>query len=211
VTESVFSMDGDIAPISALAAACKDHGAALVVDEAHALGALGPGGQGICALERVTPDLRIGTLGKAFGTAGGILLGSEIMRSYIVNRARTFIFTTGLPPSIAASTLAALSIIRSAQGDDLRGLLSLRIQQLHKGIGAPGPLTPICPLILGADAVAIEASTKLRERGFFVQAIRPPTVPEGTARLRITLSAQHSSTEVEDLLGCLRSLGLLVP
>jgi len=206
VTESVFSMDGDVAPLSALDTACKEQGAALIVDEAHAFGALGPGGQGICSLQNVIPALRIGTLGKAFGTAGGFLVGSDTVRNYVLNRARTFIFTTGLPPSIAAASLAALNIIRSSEGDELRGLLSERIKQLHAGIGFKGPMTPICPLILGPDAVALQASAKLRELGVFVQAIRPPTVPEGTSRLRITISARHTSAEVDYLVGCLKSI-----
>ena len=211
VTESVFSMDGDVAPVRRLSEVCQKAGAAFVVDEAHALGLLGPGGRGICAQERVQPDVLIGTLGKAFGASGGFVVGSQILRAYLVNRARTFIYTTGLPPAIAAAAAQALRIINSAEGEDLRGMLASRVSQLHRGLEMIGPSTPIVPWVLGTDVAALAASSALRAAGLFVQAIRPPTVPEGTARLRITLSSKHTADNVQRLLQAIGHLEVCAP
>ena len=202
VTESLFGMDGDIAPLADLAALATKHGAALVVDEAHALGLLGPGGRGLCNEAGVTPDVLIGTLGKAFGSAGGFAAGSSTLRKYLVNRSRTFIFTTAPPPPVAAAALAALDIIRGNEGSARRAALADRVLQFQgrlppKARGLPG--SPVFPIVLGPDRAALEASGALRARGFFVQPIRPPTVPDGTARLRITLSASHRPADVDAL------------
>lgn len=199
VTESVFSMDGDIAPLAGLSSLCLKHNAVLVVDEAHAIGALGPRGRGLSAGLPTCPEVRIGTLGKAFGTAGGFVLGSKVLREYLVNRARTFIYTTATPPSVAAATLAALEIIRSSEGDERRDRLAERTQQLHQALHLSRAATPITPLVVGSDKAALEASTHLLSQGIYIQAIRPPTVPEGTSRLRITLSAAHEAADIEQL------------
>jgi 8-amino-7-oxononanoate synthase len=202
VTESLFSMDGDIAPLADLAALAAKHGAALVVDEAHAIGALGPGGRGLCHQAGVAPDILVGTLGKAFGTAGGFAAGSGTLRKYLVNRSRTFMFSTAPPPPVAAAALAALKIIRGDEGRVRRAALAKRVIQLRGLLSQePGraPRSPIFPIILGTDRAAVDASRVLRTRGFFVQPIRPPTVPDGSARLRITLSANHRHGDVDSL------------
>jgi 8-amino-7-oxononanoate synthase len=209
VTESLFSMDGDIAPLADLSALAAKHGAALLVDEAHAIGALGPGGRGLSHEAGVTPDILVGTLGKAFGTAGGFAAGSGILRKYLVNRSRAFIFSTAPPPPVAAAALAALKIIRGDEGSARRDALASRVLQLRGRLsqephGSPG--SPIFPIILGTDRAAVDASRVLRTRGFFVQPIRPPTVPDGAARLRITLSASHRSGEVDSLAQALAPL-----
>jgi 7-keto-8-aminopelargonate synthetase-like enzyme len=211
VTESLFSMDGDIAPLADLATLAIQYGAALVVDEAHAIGVLGPGGRGLCHDAGIAPDVLIGTLGKAFGAAGGFAAGSATLRKYLVNRSRTFIFTTAPPPPVAAAALAALTIIRGDDGTARRQALADRAFQLRRLLPQttpPLPLSPIVPIILGPDRAAVEASRSLRASGFFVHPIRPPTVPDGTARLRITLSATHRPTDVDALA---QALALLIP
>ena len=208
VTESVFSMDGDLAPLADLAQVAESGDAHLIVDEAHALGVLGPGGRGACAAEAITPGVTIGTLGKALGSAGGFAAGSPALRSILVNRARTFLFTTAPLPAAAAAGEAALSIVSSAEGNGLRDRLRRRLDQLARGLPgtAPRPPAAIVPVILGSDAAALGASHHLRQHGLFVPAIRPPTVPEDTARLRITLSAAHTEDDVETLLAALATL-----
>jgi 7-keto-8-aminopelargonate synthetase-like enzyme len=206
-------MDGDLAPLADLAQVARRAGAHLMVDEAHALGVLGPAGRGWSAAQGVHPDVLIGTLGKSLGAAGGFASGSPELRDLLVNRARTFLFTTALPPATAAAARAALAIARSPEGDSRRAQLFANIAQLHAGLpsrSAPAqavrpddPLTPIVPVILGADRAAVEAGRHLRELGLFVQPIRPPTVPENTARLRITVSADHTSAHVTSLTSAL--------
>jgi 8-amino-7-oxononanoate synthase len=207
VTESLFSMDGDVAPLSALAHAARAHDAALVVDEAHALGVLGPGGAGLCRAAGVTPDVLVGTLGKALGSHGGFAAGTADLRSLLLNRARTFIFTTASPAPVAAAAAAALELVAGAEGQARRAALQERIHHLRTALALTGEAGPIIPLLLGSDAAALAASARLRERGLFVQPIRPPTVPEGTARLRITLSAAHTPADVDALVTALRDLG----
>ena len=200
VTESLFGMDGDVAPIAELADLARKHDAALIVDEAHAIGVLGPGGRGLCHDAGVRPDVLIGTLGKAFGAAGGFAAGSATLRRYLVNRSRTFIFTTAQPPPVAAAALAALHIIGGDEGQARREALANRVLQLRSRLPsrtAALPHSPILPIIFGPDRAAVDASRALRASGFFVQPIRPPTVPEGTARLRVTLSASHSPKDVD--------------
>jgi 8-amino-7-oxononanoate synthase len=206
VTESLFGMDGHIAPLSSLAALARQYDAALVVDEAHALGLHGPSGRGLSAQNQVTPDVMVGTLGKAFGSSGGFVAGSRLLRDYLVNHSRTFIFTTALPPPVAAAANAALTIVQSAQGRLLRDTLAQHISALSASLPAhhrPAPRSAIFPIVYGADTAALQASQQLRTHGFFVQAIRPPTVPEGTARLRITLSASHRPSDVQALVAAL--------
>ncbi len=206
VTESLFGMDGHIAPLAALADLAKRHDAALVVDEAHALGVHGPQGRGLCAQCKVAPDVLIGTLGKAFGASGGFAAGSHTLRDYLVNHSRTFIFTTALPPPIAAAALAALKIIEAEQGQALRDTLAHNASQLASALPLahrPSPSTAIFPIVLGPDAAALQASRHLHDNGIFIQAIRPPAVPEGTARLRITLSAAHKPSDIQALAAAL--------
>jgi 8-amino-7-oxononanoate synthase len=209
ITESLFGMDGHVAPLSDLAQLAKRHDAALIVDEAHALGVSGPSGRGLCCQYQVIPDVLIGTLGKAFGASGGFAAGTQLLRDYLVNHSRTFIFTTAIPPPIAAAALAALGIIEAPEGQALRDVLSDRASHFSASLPPrhrPAPGTAIFPIIFGPDTATLEASRQLRAKGFFVQAIRPPTVPEGTARLRITLSALHTSSHIDDLTAALAPL-----
>jgi 8-amino-7-oxononanoate synthase len=210
VTESIFSMDGDAAPLGDLAAVAERHDAILVVDEAHALGVLGPGGRGLSAAAGVRPDVLVGTLGKAFGTAGGFAAGAAELRSYLVNRARTFIYTTGLPPASAAAAAAALELAAGAEGERRRARLAsngslLARLLVPKRLLTTAPPGPIFSLIAGSgsDAEALNAARSLRARGIFVPAIRPPTVPVGTARLRVTLSSEHDEADVAALAAAL--------
>jgi 8-amino-7-oxononanoate synthase len=220
VTESLFSMNGDAAPLALLADAAKRHNAVLIVDEAHAVGVLGPQGRGLCAAAGVEPEVLIGTLGKALAAAGGFVASSRVLRDLLVNRARSFIFTTALPPPVAAAALAALEIVDSSEGDRRRALLRAhadrltpRLAALHRSrpgasdAAAPAETLaggPIHPLIVGSDAAALELSAILAGRRIFVPAIRPPTVPIGSARLRITLSASHTPADLDRLLDALR-------
>jgi 8-amino-7-oxononanoate synthase len=214
VTESLFSMDGDLAPLPELAEVASSTDTALVLDEAHAIGVLGPAGRGLAAANAILPDVLVGTLGKAFGSFGGFVAGTHTLRAALENRARSFVFTTAAPPCIPAAAEAALRIIDSSEGEQRRASLAANIQHLQNHLPpAPRPTprpalpTPIVPFIVGPDAAALEVAAALRAEGFFVQPIRPPTVPEGTARLRITLSAAHTSQEIDALAAALsRSL-----
>jgi 8-amino-7-oxononanoate synthase len=213
VTESVFSMDGDAAPLAALAQGAASHDAVLIVDEAHAFGALGPGGRGLAAAAGVVPDILIGTLGKTLGAAGGFVAAARVVRDFLVNRARTFIFTTALPPPVAAAAAAALDLIGGPEGEARRARLAsssawlaARLEPLSATVlpgFVPFPGSPILPFVLGTEAQALRVSAELSRRGIFVPAIRPPTVPPGTARLRITLSAAHEPEQLEQLVAAL--------
>jgi 8-amino-7-oxononanoate synthase len=187
VSDLVFSMDGDIAPVADLVSLCSDHDALLVLDEAHAvLGPSVPSGSG--------DRIRLGTLSKFLGSAGGFAAASRSLVDLMVNVARPFIFTTAGSPADAAAALAALRIVRSDEGEALRTRLRALIDRLR-----PGHPSPIIPIVLGASRDAMAASERLLELGFLVPAIRPPSVAEGSARLRVTLSAAHQEEEVEEL------------
>ena len=194
VTDTVFSMDGDVAPIDELAALCASHRALLVVDEAHAV--LGPHPR----LDGVD-HLRVGTLSKALGAAGGFVAGPLPLVQLLVNRARPSIFSTASPPAVAAAALAAVGVVRSEEGEALCRRLRANVDRV-----SPGRLSPIVPVVLGSEERALAASAALLERGLLVPAIRPPTVPPGTSRLRVTLSAAHTDDQVTSLAGALASL-----
>ena len=214
VTESLFSMDGDTAPLADLAEVAQRRDAILVVDEAHALGVHGPAGRGLCAASGIVPDVLVGTLGKALGASGGFVAGSTVLRDYLVNRARTFVFTTALPAPVAAAATRALEIAVGPEGDqrrahlaDLGRQLTLRLTALRPADPAgPAAIGPIFPFVLGENERALQVSTELRRQSIFVPAIRPPTVPAGTARLRITLSAAHAPQDVVRLAEVLAEL-----
>jgi 8-amino-7-oxononanoate synthase len=211
VTESLFSMDGDAAPLVELATAVRQHGGILIVDEAHALGVLGPGGRGLCAEAGVVPDVLIGTLGKAFGSFGGFVAGGVSLRAFLVNRARTFIYTTALPPPVAAASMAAARLLAGPEGDERRALFHSNARLLAEALSPLGRPTPpprggIFPIIVGSDERALAVSRGLAEHGFFVPAIRPPTVPEGAARLRITISSDHQPVQIQALAQALTTL-----
>lgn len=196
VTDTVFSMDGDIAPVADLATACARHGALLVVDEAHAV--LGPD----IDLSGVD-HLRVGTLSKTLGAAGGFVAGDRRFVDLLVNRARPFVFTTASPPADAAAALAAVRVLRSPEGDELGARLRANVDRV-----APGHPSPVVPLVVGEESAALAASEALLDEGFLVPAIRPPTVAPGSSRLRLTLSAAHSGADVASLVTALAKLGL---
>lgn len=200
VTDTVFSMDGDVAPLSDIARLCARHGALLVVDEAHAV--LGPALPDVDGLE----VLRIGTLSKTLGALGGFVAGPAALCRLIVNRARSYIFTTAPTPADSAAALAALGVLQSAEGQALVARLRSLVERL-----APGHPSPIVPLVLGRETAAVEAAAALLDRGILVPAIRPPTVAPGSSRLRVTLSAAHTDQQVDALLAALADLGLDVP
>lgn len=198
VTESLFSMDGDVADLVALAALCRRFDAALIVDEAHAIGAHGPEGRGLCAAAGVVPEMIIGTFGKALGTFGAFAATTEAIAALLWNRARPFVFSTALPPSIPAATLAALEIVRGAEGDHRRRILAGHARLFRELVPVAGgaPDSAIAPLVVGDDLEVMRLSAHLLSEGLFVQGIRPPTVPAGTARLRVSLNAGHTVEQV---------------
>ncbi len=209
VSDGVFSMDGDLAPLPALCREAADAGAWVMVDDAHGFGCLGAGGGGCVEHFGLDPQqvpILVGTLGKAFGTSGAFVAGSEALIETLIQHARSYIYTTALPPAVAAATLASLKLIR--EGRALRQKLQQLIRQFRRGAEQLGlqlmdSPTPIQPIVLGDAATALAVSEALERQGIFVSAIRPPTVPAGSARLRVTLSAGHSEAQVERLLQAL--------
>lgn len=196
VSDTVFSMDGNVAPVEALTEVSARHGALLVIDEAHAV--LGP------HPERTDVDrLRVGTLSKFLGASGGFVAADGPFVDLLVNEARPFIFTTATPPADAAAALTALRILRSAEGEALVRRLRTVVDRI-----APDHPSPIVPVIVGDANDAVAVSEKLLARGLLVPAIRPPSVPQGTSRLRITLSAAHTDDHTDLLLRALRDEGL---
>jgi 8-amino-7-oxononanoate synthase len=208
-TDGVFSMDGDVAPLAPLADLARQAHAWFVVDDAHGIGVTGPEGRGSVAAAGLDADavpLLMGTLGKAFGSFGAFVAGPHELLDFIVQRARSYIYTTALPPPVAAASRAALRIVREEPWRRERlGKLIARFRAGAAALKLPlmPSATPIQPLLLEDSAVCLAASQQLRERGFWVAAIRPPTVPLHTARLRVTLSAAHEETDVDALLAAL--------
>lgn len=209
ISDALFSMDGDEAPLAGLAEQCRAAAATFMVDDAHGIGVMGPGGSGTLAargLDSNDVPVLVGTLGKAFGTFGAFIAGSESLVETLVQKARTYIYTTALPPALAEAGRAALAVVRSA--DDRREQLHRLISQLRTGgrqlgLNFGDSNTAIQPLLVGEPQLALALSEQLEDRGILVTAIRPPTVPAGTSRLRITLSAGHRSEDVEILLAAL--------
>ncbi len=201
VTESIFSMDGDAAVLREIVELKEKHGAWLLVDEAHSVGILGPQGRGLAADLGVEGgiDLHMGTLSKALGLSGGYLAASRVVIDMLVNRARTLIYTTAPPPHLAHAALEMLKLIQSERGDALRRVLLLHLEYLLAELKGPQVRGAILPLILGSEAAALAASHLLNEAGFLVPCIRYPTVARGSARLRLTLSAAHTVTQVASL------------
>jgi 8-amino-7-oxononanoate synthase len=197
VTDTVFSMEGDVAPVGELAEVCRRNRALLVLDEAHAV--LGP---------ELGPEVtegimvvRVGTLSKMLGSLGGFVAGPRSVVDLLVNTARPYIFTTALPPADAAAARAALEVVRSGEGSLLRDRLTGYVEAI-----CPGHMSPIIPVVLGTEEKALAASASLLERGLWVPAIRPPTVPHGTSRLRVTVSAAHQVEHVDQLVRALEHL-----
>ena len=197
VSDSVFSMDGDLAPIEDLSAVCAAHGALLILDDAHLV---------LDHPEPLHPRCRVltvGTLSKAVGALGGFVCGPKTFTDLLVNVARSYIFTTAAAPASAAAAATAIDIIDSAEGDELRARLRANIDRVR-----PGHPSPIIPIIVGAEDQAIAASEALARQGILVPAIRPPTVPVGTSRLRVTVSAAHTDDDLDRLAEALRGVGI---
>lgn len=217
VSDGVFSMDGDVAPLAALMDVCEAHEALLMIDDAHGFGVLGCDGgglaqqtqeQGVHVDEERLPIL-VGTLGKAFGTMGAFVAGSEELIETLIQFSRSYIYTTALPPAVAAATLRSLEILRSEnwRREHLSKLITtFRAECLKLGFTLTDSGTPIQGLLLGSAEAALAASRELEAKGLLVTAIRPPTVPQGTARLRITFTANHSEAQLERLLEALAAL-----
>jgi len=222
ITDAVFSMDGDVADIPALLALCERHDALLLVDDAHGFGVLGPQGRGClahCGLTGAQASRRIlymATLGKAAGVAGAFVAGDAALVEWLLQKTRSYIFATAAPPLLACAISVSLRLI--AQEDERREQLRLRIAQLREGLRPAlqstgwqlgASTTAIQPLVIGANDQALAVMEGLRQRGLWVPAIRPPTVPEGTARLRIALSAAHTESDVQRLVAALADLAAL--
>jgi 8-amino-7-oxononanoate synthase len=211
ITDAVFSMDGDLAPLPELLALCEQHDAWLLVDDAHGFGVLGGQGRGSLAHCRIASEriIYMATLGKAAGVFGAFVAAEQVVIDTLVNHARSYVYTTATSPALACAVSASLQLIE--QGDALREHLRKLIVQLRSGVAdLPWELMPsdtaIQPLLIGDNRAALALSDALRERGIWVAAIRPPTVPPGTARLRITLSAAHSAVDVAQLIEALHEL-----
>lgn len=214
VTDGIFSMDGDMAPLGGLSAVSSRHGAWLVVDDAHGFGVTGNDGAGslsLAGLGQSDVPVLIGTLGKAIGTFGAFVAGSEELIETLIQRSRTYLYTTAPPPAVAAATRQALAIAfaETWRRDKLSELIRrFRVGVEHLGLQTTDSDSPIQPILLGEPGRALQASESLFEKGFWVTAIRPPTVPEGSARLRITVSAAHAEDDVDNLLDALADLDL---
>jgi 8-amino-7-oxononanoate synthase len=216
ITESVFSMDGDRAPLRELVELKKRFRALLMLDEAHAIGVIGLNGRGLAAAENVSEevDVQMGTLSKALGTSGGYICGSHTLIEWLINRARSFIYSTAPPPAIAAAGLAAVDFLASPEGENRRLLLWERIrlmQQLLPRTGSEGEDvaagSAIFPLIVSDEKAALDMAAALQSEGFLVPAIRYPTVAKGAARLRITVTAAHEEAQIEELCELIKRRG----
>jgi len=207
VTESVFSMDGDCAPLEDIAELASKYRASLFVDEAHACGVFGANGAGLIAACGLTNevDVQMGTLGKALGSSGGFIAGSKALVHFLRHRARSFLFTTAASPSAPAAAKAAVEFLISSEGAATRERLWDRCRALADGVGLPLE-SAIFPVILGDELRALSVASSLLERGLWVPAIRYPTVRRGAARLRISVTADHSTADIERLVGALREV-----
>jgi 8-amino-7-oxononanoate synthase len=210
VTESIFSMDGDAAPLREIVALKEKYGAWLMVDEAHATGIIGEGGRGLAEKLGVSGQIEIqmGTLGKALGASGGYICGSRALIELLVNRARSFIFSTAPVPAAAAAATAAIQFVQSSEGETRQKRLRARVAEWQSQIAVRNSQIPgaIIPIIIGDESKAVAAATKLREQDIFVPAIRYPTVARGKARLRVTLTASHSAGDIATLVRALEQI-----
>ena len=216
ITESVFSMDGDRAPLRDLVELKKRFDALLMLDEAHAVGVIGPNGRGLAAAENVSAevDIQMGTLSKALGASGAYICGSRVLIEWLINRARSFIYSTAPAPAIAAAALAAVDFLSSNQGEERRLLLWERIrlmQELLPRIESNkkhvAPCSAIFPWIVGDEKAALDMAAAMQSEGFLVPAIRYPTVAKGAARLRITVTAAHEEAQIETLCEMIKRRG----
>lgn len=209
VTESIFSMDGDQAPLREMAQLKEKFGAWLMVDEAHATGLYGKFRRGLaedCGVDKQI-EIQMGTLGKAFGSAGGYICGSRNLIDWLINRARTFIFSTAPVPAAAAAATAGVRLVESKAGEERRNRLWSSVAALSRHIEGQG--SAIMPMMIGDEGKAVQITDNLMDKGVFIPAVRFPTVARGQARLRLTMTAAHSQANVEELLAALRSLNLV--
>ena len=211
VTESVFSMDGDLAPLRDLVELKDRYGAWLMIDEAHATGLFGVQGRGLADAHEVSSriEIQMGTLGKALGASGGYVCGARALIDLLVNRARSFIFSTAPVPAAAAAARAGIELLQTSEGEERRVRLWSLIDQLKNALVGerwklPVVQSAIIPLLVGAEAEAVSLAASLRDKGFFIPAIRYPTVSRGTARLRVTLTAAHTAEDVRELAAALK-------
>jgi 8-amino-7-oxononanoate synthase len=209
-------MDGDIAPLRALADTARQNDAWLMMDDAHGLGVIGEHGRGsmeVCGLTPHELPLLVGTLGKGFGSFGAFVAAENVFIETLIQQARPYIYTTALPPAVAEATRASLRVIQSDEGAERRAHLAALVQRFRHGAQQLGLTlmespTAIQPLLVGDSATAVRLSEALRAKGVLISAIRPPTVPEGTARLRITFSAAHTAAQLDALLDALQHIAL---
>ena len=208
VTESYFSMDADVPDLTRLRGLCETSGAALYVDEAHAIGVYGPEGRGLCASQGFVPDVLVGTLGKSFGLGGAFVGGSAAVTGWLWNRARSFVFSTGISPLLAAEAEQRLPRVRHA--DRERRDLLANADFLRNGLTALGCCVvgdgPVVPWLIGDPGRTVALANELQSRGFFVQAIRPPTVPDGSARIRLAVGAHHDRETIQRFLQTVREV-----
>ena len=209
VSDAVFSMDGDLADLRGLRTLCNQYDTALMIDEAHSLGLFGHAGAGLCAEQGVAPEILMGTLGKAFGVVGAFVAGEESTIRLIENRARSYVFSTAPPAALAAAVVAACDLVRDA--DDRRLQLRARAAQLGSGLRDLGfrvspTQTQVVPLMIGDAKATMDLSTQLFDRGVFAHGIRPPTVPPGTSRLRLTTMATHTPDQIAEALSAFAEL-----
>nr|WP_249260964.1 8-amino-7-oxononanoate synthase [Virgibacillus pantothenticus] len=211
VTDGVFSMDGSIAPLDRIMELADHYHAYVIVDDAHATGVLGESGRGTSAYFGIMPDVVIGTFSKAVGTEGGFVAGSSKLVDFLMNHARTFIFQTALPPAICVATYTAIELIE--QDAIRRERLHYNIRKVKEGLNdmgyaIKGDHTAIIPVIIGDQQLALEFSKELEEKGIYAPAIRPPTVPDGESRIRLTVTASHSMKEIDDVLHAFYIIGI---
>lgn len=201
VTESVFSMDGDRAPLAEIVALKDKYGAWLMLDEAHAVGVIGEQGRGLADFLGLAGrvDIQMGTLGKALGASGAYICGSHLLREFLVNSARSLIFSTAPPPPVAAAARAAVELLQDVEGAARQARLAENMRHLADVLAFPEPQSAIFPVIIGAETEAVAASRQLQDQGLLVPAIRYPTVAKGSARLRISLMADHTPEQIDRL------------
>lgn len=209
LTEGIFSMDGDRAPLEEIQTVCRDHDAWMLVDEAHSAGVWGEKGAGLTPGLTAPVEISMGTLSKAFGGYGGYVAGRDSLRSFLINRATSFIYSTGLPPSVIGANLASLRIIRSES--DRRGRLEARVNQLtgwltERGIPHPDPPSQVVPVITGSVDDTVEAGEYLKKEGIYAVPIRYPTVPRKLGRIRISLRSDHTEEDINRLTAVLEEL-----
>jgi 8-amino-7-oxononanoate synthase len=209
VVESVYSMDGDLAPLRAIRDLCDQHNAMLLVDEAHAIGVFGPQGRGRLTAEGITAEVLIGTCSKSLGAQGGFIAAKKPVIEWIVNRGRAFIFTTALAPAAAGAALAVLDLLNDEPDlptQLLERAAGLRQTLTAQGWNIPNGVGPVIPIIIGDETATLDLAEKLKALGHYAPAIRPPTVPEGLCRLRLTLTLAHKDCDLRRLAKALQSL-----